>query len=209
MPNDVVTFARGQSATMPASYVKGRFLLQTDTGALFLDDTTSTRIQIKDNTKLPLDGSEAMTGILNMGSHRITNVSTPTSNNDAANKSYVDNAVSSSGGSSNVSNGLLFGTYTGTATSTSAVVNIGQIDSSERPVSGSFVAILATNGLSTSAQVRFNSNSTVFTITNPNSSTVGAIPAYSNCYAFCLFSVSETTLIFRGSMTCIDDGTIS
>lgn len=209
MPNDVVTFARGQSATMPASYVEGRFLLQTDTGALFLDDTTSTRIQIKDNTKLPLDGSEAMTGILNMGSHKITNVSTPTSNNDAANKSYVDNAVSSSGGSSNVSNGLLFGTYTGTATSTSAVVNIGQIDSSERPVSGSFVAILATNGLSTLAQVRFNSNSTVFTITNPNSSTVGAIPAYSNCYAFCLFSVSETTLIFRGSMTCIDDGTIS
>ena len=33
-----------------------------------------------------------MAGILNMGSHRITNVSTPTANNDAVNKTYVDTA---------------------------------------------------------------------------------------------------------------------
>ena len=38
------------------------------------------------------DGTKPMAGILNMGSHRITNVSTPTANNDAVNKTYVDTA---------------------------------------------------------------------------------------------------------------------
>lgn len=61
MPNDAVVFSRGLAATMPTSYIEGRFLLQTDTGALFLDDTASSRIQIKDTTKLPLTGG-TMTG---------------------------------------------------------------------------------------------------------------------------------------------------
>jgi len=39
------------------------------------------------------DGSVAMTGNLDAGNNRIVNVSTPSSNNDAANKSYVDTAV--------------------------------------------------------------------------------------------------------------------
>lgn len=36
------------------------------------------------------DGSTTFTGNVNLGSHRITNVSTPTSSTDAANKAYVD-----------------------------------------------------------------------------------------------------------------------
>ena len=43
------------------------------------------------NNLLPLDGSKAMTGDLNLNNHKITNVATPTNNNDVANKSYVDN----------------------------------------------------------------------------------------------------------------------
>jgi hypothetical protein len=39
------------------------------------------------------DGSVAMTGTLNMGSQNITNVQTPSSGTDAANKSYVDGKV--------------------------------------------------------------------------------------------------------------------
>ncbi len=39
------------------------------------------------------DGSVAMTGALNMGSQLITNVLTPSSGNDAANKSYVDTQI--------------------------------------------------------------------------------------------------------------------
>lgn len=39
------------------------------------------------------DGSVTMTGSLNMGSQSITNVATPSSGNDAANKSYVDTQI--------------------------------------------------------------------------------------------------------------------
>ena len=41
------------------------------------------------------DGSVAMTGALNMGSQLITNVLTPSTGTDAANKSYVDTAITS------------------------------------------------------------------------------------------------------------------
>jgi hypothetical protein len=41
------------------------------------------------------DGSVAMTGILNMGSQAISNLSTPSTGTDAANKNYVDTLVSS------------------------------------------------------------------------------------------------------------------
>lgn len=39
------------------------------------------------------DGSITMSGALNMGSNLITNVTTPSSSGDAANKSYVDNLI--------------------------------------------------------------------------------------------------------------------
>ena len=40
------------------------------------------------------DGTVAMTGNLNLDSHKITNVTDPTSNQDAATKNYVDTAIS-------------------------------------------------------------------------------------------------------------------
>jgi hypothetical protein len=40
------------------------------------------------------DGTEAMTGALNMGSHKITAVTDPTNDQDAATKKYVDTAKS-------------------------------------------------------------------------------------------------------------------
>ena len=53
------------------------------------------RAQAEEATLLKLDGSRAMTGILNMGSHKITGLVTPTSNSDAAGKGYVDGQISS------------------------------------------------------------------------------------------------------------------
>ena len=52
------------------------------------------RAQGEEATLLKLDGSRAMTGVLNMGSHKITGLVTPTQNSDAAGKGYVDTQVS-------------------------------------------------------------------------------------------------------------------
>lgn len=55
-----------------------------------------TLLSVADSTLfLLLDGTRAMTGALNMGSHKITNVTDPTDDQDAATKKYVtDNAAS-------------------------------------------------------------------------------------------------------------------
>jgi len=47
-------------------------------------------------TVVPLDGSRAMTGNLNLASNKINNVSSPAADSDAANKLYVDSRVSNS-----------------------------------------------------------------------------------------------------------------
>jgi hypothetical protein len=53
------------------------------------------KVDIKElgNDKLAIDGSQAMTGDLNMGINKVINVSDPTSDSDAANKGYVDSTA--------------------------------------------------------------------------------------------------------------------
>ena len=45
------------------------------------------------NEMLPLDGSKSMTGAIVMGNNKITGLANPDSDNDAANKAYVDGAI--------------------------------------------------------------------------------------------------------------------
>lgn len=56
---------------------------------MFLD-LEDKRIQIKDSTKLNRDGSVLVAGDINLGVHKIVNLSDLTSTMDAANKKYVD-----------------------------------------------------------------------------------------------------------------------
>ena len=51
------------------------------------------RIGTESNAEIRTNGSAFFKGTVNMNSNKITNVTTPTSNNDAANKGYVDSAV--------------------------------------------------------------------------------------------------------------------
>ena len=88
MAREEVSFARGSKATMPEDKVPGRLLVATDTGEAYVDDTSDSRVQLKDSTKVSKSG-DTMTGILNMGSHKITNVATPTADSDAANLGSV------------------------------------------------------------------------------------------------------------------------
>lgn len=59
MANNVenVVFRRGPSSTIPSTKVPGTILIETDTGRVYVDDTESSRIQLKDDTKLPLEGT--------------------------------------------------------------------------------------------------------------------------------------------------------
>ena len=87
---DKIKFSKGLSSAMGnVAKNPGQFLLQTDTGNLFVDLSSTSRLQVKDSTKLPLSGG-TMTGAINMGSKKITSLATPTESTDAATKGYVD-----------------------------------------------------------------------------------------------------------------------
>lgn len=61
MANQPVKFRKGVSTTLPKTPTNetvGAFLLETDTGNLYVDDSSTSRVKVKDNTKLPLSGGE-------------------------------------------------------------------------------------------------------------------------------------------------------
>ena len=92
MAREEVSFARGAKSTIPSDKVPGRLLVATDTGEAYVDDTSDSRVQLKDSTKVSKSG-DTMTGTLNMGSHKITGVSTPSADTDAANYGSVKSEI--------------------------------------------------------------------------------------------------------------------
>lgn len=67
MANQTVKFRKGVSTSLPKTPTNetvGAFLLETDTGNLYVDDSSTSRVKVKDNTKLPLSGGE-LTGPIN------------------------------------------------------------------------------------------------------------------------------------------------
>lgn len=55
MANEKVVLRRGPHDSIPATNVPGTILVETDTGNVFVDNTTDERIQLKDSTKVLLD----------------------------------------------------------------------------------------------------------------------------------------------------------
>lgn len=132
MADNKVTFLMGRNASTTSPSLKaGQFIFDSDTGNAFVDISADTRVQLKDDTKLPLSGGR-MSGSLTVGGPSsskavilsssglssgtglslsnygkitvynsqgpnvpgmITNLATPTSDTDAANKAYVDAAI--------------------------------------------------------------------------------------------------------------------
>ena len=84
--NERVRFSRGPSASMPTKLVAGTLLIDTDTGNVYLDDSAFRRIQLKDDTKLPLtggviDGDLTVRNIYAENLHNSQNMHTYTLNN--------------------------------------------------------------------------------------------------------------------------------
>ena len=46
MANESVNFTKGLSTNLPTNHVAGRLIVTTDTGEMYLDTTSSTRISI-------------------------------------------------------------------------------------------------------------------------------------------------------------------
>lgn len=101
MANEKVQFRRGLAASIPSQKVPGTLLVETDTGNVYLDDTYSSRVQLTDTGKVSKSG-DTMTGNLGFSSGNTALVPTPTSDNHAANKKYVDDATKVSGAASTV-----------------------------------------------------------------------------------------------------------
>ena len=87
--NQEVKFKRGPSSTLPAEKDPGAFLVETDTGNMYLDDTAENRIQITDTRKVNKAG-DTMTGPLDMGNQAINNLPEPAGDQNPATKHYVD-----------------------------------------------------------------------------------------------------------------------
>ena len=91
MAKDQVSWKKGLSNDLPQEKNPGTILVATDTGDMYIDDTEASRIQIKDNTKLPLSGG-TITGNINVNNNKITGLPSPEQDTDAVPKSFVDTA---------------------------------------------------------------------------------------------------------------------
>lgn len=65
MADESLKFKKGLHAKIPSQKEAGSILFETDTGDMFVDTTDTSRVQVKDSTKLPLTGGE-ITGSLSV-----------------------------------------------------------------------------------------------------------------------------------------------
>ena len=99
---DFLKISKGTKATMPEEKEAGQLLIQTDTGNSFLDVSATERIQLKDDTKLPLTGGTLIDStnsdkkiILNVNDPKITITDGTNNNNLGPGKIEVSNGTDS------------------------------------------------------------------------------------------------------------------
>ena len=115
------------------------------------------------------DGSVPMTGDLQMGGHKITNLAEPTDNTDAASKEYVDDTITVS----------LVGNYIpvgqkGQANGVASLDNSGKVPSAQLPPMDYVPTSRTVNGHALSADVTLDAED-VGAIPNPSGGTTGQV----------------------------------
>ena len=153
---DIATGAAIALSKLAALSTHNRVLVSDSSGVIsessvssttlgYLDATSSIQTQL--NSMAPSanvilkDGSVAFTGDQSMGGHKLTNVATPTSVNDATNKAYVDTLVVTGG---RVKEAVLTSVQ---FSNTQGILPASIIDISANPVAGDTIVI--TNGTTT------------------------------------------------------------
>lgn len=92
MPDaEKVKFKRGPSETLPQSIDPGSFLVETDTGQMYLDDTSENRVKIKDPSKLPLSGGELSGDVIFKG--KASTSKEEFEDNEFVSKKYVSQTI--------------------------------------------------------------------------------------------------------------------
>lgn len=89
---------------MATASVSNEFTASTTILSAAVNTNFSDLVSFLNNSVVHVDGSKAMTGDWSMGANRITNVTDPTSAQDAATKAYVDSVASTPVASSNIAN---------------------------------------------------------------------------------------------------------
>ena len=112
MASENVSIARGVKSKLPTSKIPGRINIVTDTGEMFVDDSSSLRVQIKDTRKISFTESQILTetqkaqarsniGAINVhDSEEVTtalistNITNTSTNNELAGAKAVYDAIS-------------------------------------------------------------------------------------------------------------------
>lgn len=81
MANELIIFKRGVSANLPPTKIAGQVLFETDTGVMYIDDSDSTRVQIRDTSKVQKTG-DVMTGLLSVDATSASLTSLDTQSSD-------------------------------------------------------------------------------------------------------------------------------
>lgn len=95
MANELIVFKKGISADLPPTKTAGQVLFETDTGAMYIDNTDSERVQIRDTSKVQKTG-DVMTGLLsvNVTSASLTSLDTQSSDVKGLLGVQIDNSTS-------------------------------------------------------------------------------------------------------------------
>ena len=150
--------------------------------ALGDDANFSTTITTSIATKLPKDGSEAMSGNLDLGTNKVVNVVDPTSAQDAATKTYVDTAdatkLNLSGGTmtGDITMGANSVTSTATPSSDDELTRKGYVDSILG--SATSAATSATNAANSATAAATSATNAATSATNAATSATNAAASF-------------------------------
>lgn len=183
---DIVKFSKGNSGNLPSpsSDSVGTFLFEEDTGNAYINVSSTSQVQIKDDTKVPLEGNSTVNGNITLsGSHILTSpvvnaavihgqsLAIDTIEPDTANKLVLAGGTSNTVevGSNLQVDGDISGTLSNALTIGSKTYNNSSPTSVELSDLGAFSATAST--LSAGSQATVSVTGTQFTFGIPRGNT--------------------------------------
>tara|TARA_R100000781_G_scaffold44571_2_gene30287 strand:- start:391 stop:2034 length:1644 start_codon:yes stop_codon:yes gene_type:complete len=155
-------------------------------------DSSATTVSTLSSTQFRTDGSQAMTGNLDVGNNKIENLADPTGNNDGANKKYVDDQVGAT--STNATNAATSASNAATSATNAASSATSASTSATNAASSATTATTQASNASTSATNAGSSATTASTqASNASTSATSASTQASNAATSATNAASSAT----------------